>query len=142
VPCTARTVAHRLHDLIAVHRLICKQAQNCCPHIATLRSATSPATWPAATTAALSLTVWMMLLVPRAGPTARFDLPATSSTVFELPYRTPNFVTHYCLLSLKILSRYIAILSIASLSEARMDCGPLGKPDQVGITRSGTGPIA
>jgi len=94
VPGTASTVAHRLHDLIAVHRLICEQEQNCCPYIATLRSATPAATWPAATTATLALTVRMMLLTPRACPTSRVGLPA-ASPVFKLPYWTSNFVTHY-----------------------------------------------
>jgi hypothetical protein len=76
-----------------VHRLICEQEQNCCPHIATLRSATPPATWPAATTTTLSLTVRMVLLTPRACPTSRVGIQA-ASPVFKLPYWTSNFVTH------------------------------------------------
>jgi hypothetical protein len=45
-------------------------------------------------TAALSLTVWTVLLCPGAVPAVGFGIPATSPAVMGFAYRTSNSVTH------------------------------------------------
>jgi hypothetical protein len=111
-----------------VHRLIRQQEQDCRPDIPALRTAATAAsaTRPAAATATLALTVGPVLLTSRAWPPAGLGIPATSPPVLKFSNWTLSFVSHdVSPFDVKTLSRYIAILSFATLDPKPGDC-PLG----------------
>jgi uncharacterized membrane protein len=124
VPCASAAVTHCLHDLIAVHRLVGEQQQDGCPNVAPLGTSapTSPTTGSATSTSTFRASVAMrtMLFTPRAWSTTGLITPTTRSAVLKLPYRTLILKSHECLLSLKTVSRYIAIVSIASAALAEI----------------------
>jgi hypothetical protein len=100
-----------------MHRLVCKQEQDGRTNVAALDASTTTTLWPAsaASRLAASMTTWTVPLAGRIALTTEAAFPTTCPTLLKLFKAMSTFVSHDVLLSdLKIVSRYIAICSIAN----------------------------
>jgi len=100
-----------------VHRLVRQQEQDGRTDVAALDSSTPATLWPASAASCLaaSMTTWTVPLAGRIALTTGAAFPTTSPRLLKLFNAMSTFVSHDALLSdLKIVSRYIAICSIAT----------------------------